>query len=111
MDMALEGLAANAFWTRPDAPARGRCRRGGSRSLVGDSGLAHAFVNVLRLSQICRVAALCRPESASAGDGEIWVQHEAGLYRGTRLVESTELRQSGRQLKMGLGKISIGFDR
>ena len=97
MDMALEGLAANPFWTRPDAPPpRRRSRRGGGRrSFLRHSGLSQAFENDLSQGQICRVVALWRPERASAGDGVVWVEHEAGLYRGTRAVKPPKLRQSG----------------
>src|SRR3984885_12545412 len=112
VDMALEGLAANAFWTRPDAPPRRRgCRRGGGRrSSLRQSGLAHAFENALRLGQIFWVTALGGEEGAGAGDGEIWVQREARADRGTRTVKSPELRQRGSQLKMRFRKISVGFD-
>jgi hypothetical protein len=97
MDMALEGLAANAFWSRPDAPPRRRGSRrcGGRRSFLRHSGLAQAFENALKLGQIFRVGALRRPEATSAGDGEARVEREAGLYRGTRAVKPPKLRQSG----------------
>src|ERR1700734_655441 len=84
MDMALEGLAANAFWTRPDAPPRRRgCRGGGSRrSLFGDPGPAQALENWLRLGQIFWVTALRAKEGPGTGDGEIWVEHQPRPGRG-----------------------------
>ena len=46
-----------------------------------------------------------------AGDGECRVERETGLDFGTCLVESIKLCQSGRQLKVREGQISVGFDR
>src|SRR5271169_1552614 len=85
--------------------------RDGSRSLLGKSGVAQAFENALKLGQVFRVTALPPPEGAGAGGGERRVERETGLDSGTRLVLPTKLRQSGRQLKMSQGEISVGFDR
>ena len=52
-----------------------------------------------------------RPGGAGAGDGEGRVERETGLDCGTRLVESTKLREGGGQLKICERIISVGLDR
>ena len=63
------------------------------------------------LGQILRVTALGGQEGAGAGDCESRVQRETRPDRGTRVIKSPKLRQSGGQLKMWLRIISVGFDR
>ena len=65
--------------------------------MFGDSRLAQAFENGLKLGQIRRIVAPRRPEGAGVGDGEGRVECETGIDRGARLVESAELRESGGQ--------------
>src|ERR1700722_15782869 len=94
------------------AAGRQGCRRGRRRrSSLRQSGLAHAFENALRSGQIFWVTALGGEEGAGAGDGEIWVEHQARPDRRTHTDKSPELRQGGGQLKMRFRKISVGFDR
>ena len=66
------------------------------RSFLRQPRLAQAFEDGLKLGQIGRVVALRRPEGAGAGDGEGRVQREAGLDRGTRLIESAKMCEGGR---------------
>ena len=73
------------------------------RSLLGNSRLAHAFENPLELGQVRQVVAHRGPGGAGAGDGEGRVEREAGLDGGTRLVNSTKLREGGGQLKICSG--------
>jgi hypothetical protein len=77
---------------------RGWRRGGEQRSLFGDSGLAQAFKNRLKLSQIRRVVALCRPGGSAAGDRVGRVEGETGPDRRTRFVNSPQLRQGGGQV-------------
>src|SRR5271157_575731 len=88
-----------------------RGKDGGRRSLLGDSGLAQAIENGLELGQICRVAAPVRPGGAGAGDREGRLEHEPGLDSGTRLVDSTKLREGGSQRKICPRKIPVGLNR
>src|SRR5271165_5001541 len=89
---------------------RGSRRGGGRRSLFGDSGLAHAFENGLKLGQIGRVIAHSRPKGAGAGDGEGRVERETGLDCGMCLVWSTKVREGGSQQEIRCRIISVGLD-
>src|SRR5208282_5373109 len=87
---------------------RGSRRGGGRRSLFGDSGLAHAFENGLKLGQIGRVIAHSRPKGAGAGDGEGRVERETGLDCGMCLVWSTKVREGGSKQELRCRLISFG---
>ena len=67
----------------------------GQRSLFRDSGLPHAFENGLKLGQVCRVVAPCRPEGAGARDGEGRIERQARRDSGMRLIQSAKLRERG----------------
>ena len=79
--------------------------------MFGDSGLAQAFENGLKLGQVRRVVAHRRPGGAGAGDGVGRVERETGPDCGTRLVKSTKLREGGGQLEICWRVISVGLDR
>ena len=74
---------------------RGSWRGGGSRSLLGDPGLAQAFENALGLDQIRRMVAARRPGGTDAGDAIGRIERKTCLDRGLRLVQPTKLRQGG----------------
>jgi hypothetical protein len=78
-------------------------RASGPRSLLGDSGLAHAFKYGLEPSQICWVVAHSFPKGVGAGDGEGAVERGAGLDCGMRLVQSIEVRRAAANMKYGVG--------
>jgi hypothetical protein len=79
--------------------------------LFGNSGLAQAFESGLDLGEIRWVVAHRRPGGAGAGESEGRVEREAGLDGGTRLVQSTKLREGDAQHKMWKRIISVGLDR
>src|SRR5450432_3390660 len=83
----------------------------GTPSLLGDSGLAQAFKNGLELSEVRRVVGHRRPRGPSAGHDESRVEREAGLDRGMRLVEATELHEGGCQPEIGKRVISVALER
>src|SRR3984957_20997290 len=94
-----------------DVNRLGSRRRGGGRSLLRPSGLAQPVVNLLALRKIRMVVAPRRPRGAGVGDGVGRVERETGLGGGSRLVNTTELREGGRQIEIYSRIISIDLDR
>src|SRR5271165_7536869 len=80
-------------------------------SFLRHSCLAQALKNALILGQIRWVVAPCRRGGAGAGDAVGWVDRKAGRDRGTRLVNSTELGESGGQPKIWSRIVSVSLDR
>ena len=66
--------------------------------MFGDSGFAHAVENGLKLGQIRRVVALCRPGGSAAGNGVGGIECETGPDCGTRFVKAAKLRERGGQV-------------
>ena len=77
---------------RGEAAGRGHCS--------GTPALRRPSKMRLEPGQIGRVVAHRRPAGAGAGDGEGRVEREPGLDCGTRLVQSTKLRERGGQSKI-----------
>ena len=94
-----------------DVDGEDRGEAAGRRSLLGDAGLAQVFESRFELGEIRWVVALRRPGDPEAGDGESRVEREAGLDRGMRFVEATELREGGGQHEIRCRIISVGLDR
>jgi hypothetical protein len=68
------------------------------RSLFRHPSFAQAVQDGLKLSEIRRVVALCRPGGSAAGDGVGRIERETGLDSGARLVKPAKLRERGGQV-------------
>ena len=80
-------------------------RGGGRRLLFGDSGLAHALVNVLTLLEEDRIVAhVAVPE---APDREGRVEHESRPRLGPSLFDLSELAESGRKKMWAAGEFGL----
>ena len=88
---------------RGEAAGRGHCS--GTPALRRPSRTGSSWARYVGSSLIAVQS------GAGAGDGEGRVERETGLDRGTRLVQSTQLRERGGQLKIRCAEISVGLDR
>jgi hypothetical protein len=84
--------------------------RGWRRSLFGDSGLAQALENGLKLGEVRRVVAHRGPGGAGAGNRQNRVEREPRMSLRAGFLEPSEARKDGREKEMRICKIAIDFD-
>jgi hypothetical protein len=88
---------------------RGSDDRGGCRSFLGKPGLAHALDNLLALLQEDWIVG--GGAGAEMAEREFRIDRKSGSGCGPRFIETTELRESGREIDVRDEIIGVDFDR